>query len=461
MGTTKGKKSLRIGVIQSGRLIEEFIVKQQTPVTVGTNIKNSVVVADRTLPARYKLFTYKNGQYYLDIMPQMKAELKNPSKQEKIEDQKRTISLSTEDKGKISINKTTILFQFIEAPQEYFVPKRIPPQFRNKPKNMVDWRFMGPLVLSIVIHVVWTTWMMSLDLSTQPITMAEIPDRFREAIIEKPKEEPKPVDEKKEGEGDEGEKEAPKKVVKKVVKKNITKEKPTKDVRKAAAKKSIGKKSKTISALRSMRKSGGFGIVNDSAGGDGPASSSLSDLGMDAAGSGGSGSGGGGGTGLPGVRGGGTGGGGGTGISRTAKVTGATGSVKVGGRKRELKTRKVRRVAIKPRARRQGLVMPSDPNITKSNAKKAVRKAMRKAEGCYQREAKKNNSFAGRVVILITIGANGKPISIEIIGAKLNDSSLASSMTKCIKRKLKRVKFPKPAKPPISIRFTAVFSPGG
>ncbi len=56
---------------------------------------------------------------------------------------------------------------------------------------------------------------------------------------------------------------------------------------------------------------------------------------------------------------------------------------------------------------------------------------------------------------------NGKPISVEIMSSKLNDASLAASMTKCIKRKLKRVKFPKPANPPVSIRFTAVFAPGG
>jgi hypothetical protein len=36
--------------------------------------------------------------------------------------------------------------------------------------------------------------------------------------------------------------------------------------------------------------------------------------------------------------------------------------------------------------------------------------------------------------------------------------TLAKALSKCIKRKLKRVSFPAPGNPPINIKFTAAFS---
>ena len=102
-----------------------------------------------------------------------------------------------------------------------------------------------------------------------------------------------------------------------------------------------------------------------------------------------------------------------------------------------------------------------DGKLTQKSATRAIKKAKRKVDGCYQTEAKKNNSFAGRVTIVITVGAGGKPLNVAILSARMNDSALAKSLGKCIKRKLKRVKFPAPGNPPINIKFTAAFSAGG
>ena len=54
-----GPKVLRIGLVQSGRVIEERIIKQRTHVTVGPNEKNMFVVTAGNLPASFRLFRRK------------------------------------------------------------------------------------------------------------------------------------------------------------------------------------------------------------------------------------------------------------------------------------------------------------------------------------------------------------------------------------------------------------------
>ncbi len=463
MGTKDKKFALRIGVIQSGRLIEEFMVRNSEHVTIGTNLNNKVVVADKSLPSKYKLFVYKNGSYQIELLQNMGAEIKDGQDTKKLSNSKEIIKLKDSHKGKITVNKTTILFQFIEPLEEYFPPKKIPPQFRNKLNDYMDWKFMFPLLSSVIIHVVWVVMLQTIEFDPTMITMDSLPDRFREVVIEKPKAEEKPVEDiKKDGEGDDvvAKKDDDKKAEK--ANNEIKKDKVnmSKDERKAVAKATLGQKSKLISSLRQMNNGGGgggFSAISSSGGGGGGANS-LSELGL---GENGSGSGSGSGSGDSSFRGTGSGGVGGTGIGRNTTVGG--GPTKVGTSDiettdRKLDTKEVKKVAIKHQSK---IDTPTvDKGIDAGSATNTLRKANKRMDTCYQAEAKKNNSFAGRVKIMITIGADGKPISVEIIESNMNDATLSSSMGKCIQKQLMRVLFPIPEKPPVSIKFTAAFSPG-
>ncbi len=472
---SKDKKTLalRIGVLQSGRLIEEFIVKDNKPITLGSTVKSSIIVNNKNIPNKYKLFTSKKGTATLYLSSAMEADISDGVNKKQYKGQSVSIPLTEKDRGKVKVDENIkILFQFIEPLEEYFVPHKIPPQFRNKPIDYLDLKFFIPLMISMILHIVWVVALQTADYEETTLTMDQIPDRFKEVIIQnKPIEEKKkPVEVKSDEKGDkDGEGKKVVKAKEKAVKTTkIEKSSMSKTERKAVAKASIKKKSKMISALHTLKASGGggggFGAINDGTGGGGGDDSiaSLSDLASGSGSGSGSGYGSGSGDGLGG-RGSGAGVTGGTGYSRKGG-TGRGGPTSlnpdIGKNRKELSTKKVKKVAIKGKTKIK-IKIKGDGKLTQKTATRAIKKAKRKVDGCYQKEAKKNNSFAGRVTILITVGAGGKPSNVEILSARMNDSSLAKSLGRCIKKKLKRVKFPAPANPPINIKFTAAFSAGG
>jgi outer membrane biosynthesis protein TonB len=468
---SKNKKTLalRIGIIQSGRLIEEFIVKDDKPVTLGSTIKSSIIVSNKKIPNKYKLFATKNGSATLYLSDSMEAEISDGDNKKEYRSQSISISLSNKDRGKVKVDDNIkILFQFIEPPEEFFIPHKIPPQFRNKPTDYMDFKFLIPLVISMILHIVWVVALQTMEYDESILTMDQIPDRFKEVIIEnKPIEEVKKVEIKVEDKGDKGE-DVKKGIAKKEVKEDkvvkVEKTSMTKSERKAIAQESVKKKSKVLSALHQLKSSGGgFGAINDTAGGGNgnEADVSLSDI---AANSKGSGSGYGSGSGDSiGGRGTGVGVTGGSGYSRksgTNKGGPTSLNTDIGNNRKELDTKKVKKVAIKTKSKITTNIK-NDGNLNEKSATQAIKKAKKKVDGCYQTEAKKNNAFSGRVTILITVGAGGNPMNVEILSTRMNDNNLAKSLGKCIKQKLKRIKFPAPANPPINIKFTAAFSAGG
>lgn len=446
---------LRIGVIESGKIIEEFIVKDKKDVTLGKDIKNSIVLNNSKLSSKSKLFTYSKGIYYLHTEEFMLVTINSDVIKEK-----KVIELDFNARGKIDISdKQRILFQFIEKPEELIIPKRLPKEFRNKLTDYIDWKFLIPLFVSFVIHLIWMLWMYSLDLSyVEELDMAKIPDRFREVIIE-PEKKDEPIKES-EDTGD-GEDKVVKKIEKQAVQKDISK--MTKEEKKTYARKTVKGKSKVLTALDKLKNSssGGFGAIGmNNAGSGGNSLDSLAELdsGKSISGSGGGDGFGSGGSGI-GVRGTGTGGSG-SGYTRNSKQNTAPQgiSTKISNDRKEVTVKKKKRVAISKTNMKADIKV--DKNLTKASAQKAIKKSQRKVNSCYQRETKKNNSFAGRVTISIMVGAGGKAISVDIINSRMNDASLEKSLISCIKSKLKRIKFPTPEKPPVQIKFTAAFSSG-
>src|SRR5262245_10072162 len=74
-----GPKVLRIGLVQSGRVIEERIIKQRTHVTVGPNEKNMFVVAAGNLPTTFRLFELVGNDYSLNFLDGMSGRVALPT----------------------------------------------------------------------------------------------------------------------------------------------------------------------------------------------------------------------------------------------------------------------------------------------------------------------------------------------------------------------------------------------
>lgn len=155
-----GPKVLRIGVVQSGRVIEERIIKQRTHVTVGPNEKSMFVVASTAIPPSFRLFELIDSDYHLNFVEAMSGRVALPtgiSDLAMLKGQaKRTpqgafqLKLSEDSRGKLVIGDTTFLFQFVAPPP--MQPKPQLPVAVMRGATSIDWATTMIAAFSFLLH---------------------------------------------------------------------------------------------------------------------------------------------------------------------------------------------------------------------------------------------------------------------------------------------------------------------
>jgi len=71
-------KVLRIGFLQSGKIIEEQVIKRRENVTIGQSENNHFVVSHPQVPGKSVLFEIRGGQYFLNVKPFMGGKMSSP-----------------------------------------------------------------------------------------------------------------------------------------------------------------------------------------------------------------------------------------------------------------------------------------------------------------------------------------------------------------------------------------------
>lgn len=155
-----GPKVLRIGVVQSGRVVEERIIKQRTHVTVGPSEKSMFVIASEAVPANFRLFELVADEYCLNFIDSMSGRIALPSG---ISDlavlkghAKRTpqgifqLKLTEDSRGKVVLGDVTFLFQFVAPPPVQ--PKPQLPVAVLRGATSIDWTTTMIAAFSFLIH---------------------------------------------------------------------------------------------------------------------------------------------------------------------------------------------------------------------------------------------------------------------------------------------------------------------
>jgi outer membrane biosynthesis protein TonB len=155
-----GPKVLRIGLVQSGRVIEERIIKQRTHVTVGPNEKNMFVTATGNLPSTFRLFELVGNDYTLNFLDDMTGRVALPtgiSDLTVLKGQARRnqqgayqIRLTEDSRGKVVVGDTTFLFQFVAPPP--IQPKPQLPVSVTRGATSIDWATTMIAAFSFLIH---------------------------------------------------------------------------------------------------------------------------------------------------------------------------------------------------------------------------------------------------------------------------------------------------------------------
>ena len=155
-----GPKVLRIGVVQSGRVIEERIIKQRTHVTVGPNEKSMFVIASTAIPPSFRLFELVDSDYHLNFVDTMSGRVALPTGISDLSmlrgQAKRTphgvfqLKLSEDSRGKLVIGDTTFLFQFVAPPP--MQPKPQLPVAVMRGATSIDWATTMIAAFSFLLH---------------------------------------------------------------------------------------------------------------------------------------------------------------------------------------------------------------------------------------------------------------------------------------------------------------------
>ena len=197
-------KVLRIGVIQDGKIVQERLIKASESVTVGESAKNTFVFPKTHLPsAEFAIFKAGSNGYTLQFTDKMRGKISSGgaivalSKVRKDPSVSRkggvyVLPLTEQDRGKISVDAVTILFQFVAPPPVQAVKPIQAMDFRPRLLEDDDPVFLGFLAIWSALAFVLMLWVWNTD----PVeySLDEIPDRFTKVVIPD-KKEPTPVDE--------------------------------------------------------------------------------------------------------------------------------------------------------------------------------------------------------------------------------------------------------------------------
>ncbi len=198
-----GPKVLRIGLIQSGKIVEERIVRKRETVSVGPSEKNHFIVQSKSLPSRFELFQLVGNDYILNFTADMKGRVALPGGVQDLDSLRSSggarnagthfqVKLNDSSRGKVTIGNTTLLFQFVVPPPVQPRPQ-LPAAARGGFVKGIDWMFTAFVVFSYMIFFGFIVYLESADWPIQQ-GIAAIPDDYSNLILDEPEPPPEPTE---------------------------------------------------------------------------------------------------------------------------------------------------------------------------------------------------------------------------------------------------------------------------
>ena len=437
-GRAPQPKILRLGIIHSGRIVEERLIPAGQSVTVGSHPRCTVVVSEAKLPSRrFEIFSSRQGRYALQFTGDMHGKVAVGDKvvtlaalaqkgQAKKKGQWFELMLVPTNRGKVYVGEYTFLFQFVAPPPQPVRSRSA--DFRAFRWEDVDWLFLAIVLFSALLHTAVVIWIESQP-PPKKVRLEDLPDRFVRMILP-PEEEPQPVEEEAEGPSDEvvekDESETPAPVEEPEPEEPAggdEVEEPQESAEEKRARLEEEASTKGLLALigtagDSSREGAVADLLSDGSGladdvGAALANSSGVVIGrrdVDQAG----------------LR----GGGGGDGAAGIGDLGGAGGG----------KGGEVKKEAKAPKAVLDTGAVDIGSSEDAASVKSTMKRYNARIRACYEKELKSNPDLAGKVTAYWIITTGGGASDVEIIGNTTGNSALGS----CIVREVKRIKFPAP-----------------
>jgi hypothetical protein len=163
---------LRIGVLLGGKIVEEKLIRERVPVTIGQSMKNTFSIPIEGLPLEFTLFALDENKYSLRFLNKMDGRLSDGGQVNTLDQLKAKgasntgeywqVRLGEASRGKLSLGDLTILFQFVAEPPKQPKPM-LPASVRGTFTDRFDPRLMVILGCSILFHFSWVIYALYRD----------------------------------------------------------------------------------------------------------------------------------------------------------------------------------------------------------------------------------------------------------------------------------------------------------
>ena len=169
------QRILRIGVLLGGKIVEERLIRERAPVTIGQSMKNTFSIPVEGLPLEFTLFALDQNKYSLRFLSKMDGRLSDGGNVNTLDALKGrgaqnhgdwwSVPLGETSRGKLSLGDLTILFQFVTEPPRQPKPM-LPASVRGTFADRFDPRLSVILGASIIIHFAIVIVALAMDVDT-------------------------------------------------------------------------------------------------------------------------------------------------------------------------------------------------------------------------------------------------------------------------------------------------------
>jgi hypothetical protein len=196
-------KVIKIGLIQDGKLLSENVFRDKAEITIGSDPSNTISIKEPSLPRQHKLITQAKNGYDLNYLPEMDGRVSLKSGLHDMRKLKESglgqsrgkyssVNIGDLGKGKISIGKTTILFQVLSSVEAEPL-KKMPKEYRGPLFSRLDATFAIIILISGLFHIATVKYLNSMPI--EDILSEANADKI--VTISQPDDIPMPTEEEK------------------------------------------------------------------------------------------------------------------------------------------------------------------------------------------------------------------------------------------------------------------------
>jgi len=461
MSEQSDQKVLRIGLIQDGKILEERLMRSRNDVRVGQQFdQNDLVVPVSDLPDSFPVFEVKGDHYVLNFTGEMSGRVSESGDVRSLEelaasgraekgDHGYVVQLSPSARGRVQIGEVTLLFQFVTAPPERPQPA-LPASMRGGWISGLESTLVAVIAISALLQGGFVIWVESQDWPKPKEMSKKISDRFIEI------EDDQEIDKKKK----QKQKSEKSKSAKAKEKQKTSQQEPEPKEKEPSpeeqAKKEAEKQRQMAKEIKEQTVLNEIGSVTEDGGTITDAlSEGVAQRDMEEAFEGSEGVTSGSGAEKSGLE---------TSGSSDAEGTGEAAGIgdlkKTSGAKKAQQGQGTGEKQEQQVNAQVDLQQPADKAGTGTLDPGSIRNTIKRYSGqiqrCYERQLKKNNSAAGKVIVNFTIGKAGR-----VTQTNVQTDSVGGGVGTCVAGVIKGLRFPRPDGGEVMVNKTFVFEAGG